>query len=343
MQSMSAIGVPATIDDEEEEDEQQLRKQVQDLESNNKHLKTQLETLKTENNELSLEIRSYKGDKSYGELMSLKQQYENARAEAQRAEQSYKRVLDEMEQLQGQIAGHNQEQSVLKSRIEEQLAIHGHLKQRLEASQKTTEIANLTEQLDKKSIGAFEQQIQKLELANRELTAKVAGYDLEKETLVFTRQQAEKEHQNALKQTKIQERHKSNEQLKADAEREQLLSQLQDDMKMLKIASDTKDETLQTHLQRIKQLELQLLKSNQVDRIQELDQRIRNQSQQLVELGQDKRLLMDEVADLRNQLDTTSHKFKIVSEQHKEAKQALDKAQKEATKFKEQMDKTICP
>ena len=299
-----------------------------------KKLTGKTESLKQENDTLTAEIKTLKDqhvaekDKIYGELISLKQQFETALADVERSEAAYKRIVEEKELLQAQTCSFSEENANLKARVEEQLAIHNHLKSRLETVQRTNseqagQLSQLQEELAKRHVSSFSAHIHRLEAENRDFAAKITSLELERDSLTHHRNQIELTCQNAikdrasmkhqvtaleleieqLKSAQTLERNKTADQVRSETEREQLLLQLQDDVKMLNISCQTKDETISGLQEKFKKAELTSLKrisinldqeskTNYLEKVQELEQRNRSIGQQLIEVGQDKRLLV---------------------------------------------------
>jgi hypothetical protein len=82
--------------------------------------------------------------------------------------------------------------------------------------------------------------------------------------------------------------------LRLEVETKDQLRQSQDDMKMLNISLETRDEQIASLFNKLKMRELEILKQTEVksfmqEKGNELEAKIRSLSNQLIEVGQDRR------------------------------------------------------
>ena len=145
---------------------------------------------------------------------------------------------------------------------------------------------------------------------------------------------------NQETEAKDEKQRKSQEQIKEDERIRNDLARLSDDFQMLKISSEMKEKQLNESSQQLKTLESNLHKVTDarnllIDKVNALETRIRNQELEIIQLGQDKSLLIDDVAELRNTADVRTHKIKTLTTDNKRLGVELDKYKRDLAQIKE--------
>ncbi|KAI8813011.1 hypothetical protein BJ742DRAFT_865963 [Cladochytrium replicatum] len=118
------------------------------------------------------------------------------------------------------------------------------------------------------------------------------------------------------------------------------VSRLKDDISMGRISIDNKERKIHELTQQCRQTEIALNKALEArtmldERIMDLEGRIKIQEQELIQLGQDKGLLVDDVAELRNATEIRQSKVQQLMREKQEAQMQLERFQREMSARRE--------
>ncbi|KAJ3243099.1 hypothetical protein HK104_008163, partial [Borealophlyctis nickersoniae] len=108
------------------------------------------------------------------------------------------------------------------------------------------------------------------------------------------------------------------------------VERLKDDMAMMRIAAESKERKCVELGQALKNNESALNKAVEArtvmaERIAELEGRVRQQELEIIQLGQDKSLLIDDVAELRNSTDLRTSKISHLLSENRDLKLDIEK------------------
>ncbi len=125
--------------------------------------------------------------------------------------------------------------------------------------------------------------------------------------------------------------------------------QMENEIKMLNIACESKDRLIdELNLkvlflifdEQIKNAEIAQLKNTELlmarkEKLDQLEQLNRNRAHELIQIGQDKSMIQDELADAKNHQDRNEKKLKALQAQNKALEIKLEETLKESEKWKE--------
>ncbi|KAJ3334370.1 hypothetical protein HDU76_000063 [Blyttiomyces sp. JEL0837] len=330
-----------------------------------------IDTLEREMEEMRNDVRSMKEqqatekDKLYGELIAARKKSEIVSAEHARLEKVHSRLLMEKQQLAGTSMHAQDDARKYREQVDELLQLNASLKVRIEELQK--EHSLLTSKLDDYNARSLDHEIQSqkthLEDLRRENVSLIAtteqaqtrakqeehlrlriAQDCEMLVKSNTEMKAELEEvQRRLRkefQSREQRLNKKKEQIREAEEVREELARLRDEFALQKVALDTKDRKLHDLKAQTISLEKTLntaLETRNMleERVDELESRVRAQESDLIQIGQDKSLLVDDVAELRNTTEIKSMKMKNLLKENEELHSQLEKFMREMEARKE--------
>ncbi|KAJ3096373.1 hypothetical protein HDU97_005942 [Phlyctochytrium planicorne] len=304
-------------------------------------------------------------DRMYGELLALRKKAEITACEHARLEKTHKRFLAEKQQLESAAVHAQEDARKYRDQVEELLHINATLKIRVEELHKTNTI--IQSRLDDHEAAAS---LEELEACKSRIAELVA----ERTQLLCEAQQAEtlakqEEHLRMRISQDCADLVKANVTLKAELEnvqrrlkkeleyREQKVRRKQDQLKeaddarhdlgklkdefaMQRIAIDNKDRKINELTAQIKSMEHSItiamdMRSVLEDRLAEMESRVRTQENELIQIGQDKSLLIDDVAELRNTTEIKNLKMASLIKENQELQVQIEKFTREMSARKE--------
>ncbi|KAJ1560902.1 hypothetical protein HK096_006775, partial [Nowakowskiella sp. JEL0078] len=322
-------------------------------------------TLEKENEELQSQVKTGRDhfvsekDKIYGEVLTLRKKLEVAQSDASRMELTIRRLNHEKQNLQTNAVTHQDETTKYKEQVEEQLQINTNLKSKIDDMYKSnaslqaklddvessvlsfdleslqTQVKDL--QKDKISLQSEVRQAEALQQQEEHLRVKISQDFAEIVKLNVTLKNELEDNQRRMRREfegredrvkKRQDHIKDTELLRED------ISRLKDEITMNKIALDNKERKVNEISQQCRQLEIALHKALEgrtlfEERIMELEERLRTQEQELIQLSQDKNLLIDDVAELRNASENRQKKVQQLMREKQEVQVEMEKFQGE--------------
>ncbi|KAJ1343259.1 hypothetical protein BSLG_002285 [Batrachochytrium salamandrivorans] len=302
---------------------QRMQSEMNKLKDGHRQLELELETTKKERDELLeniIKAKDHHGiekDKIYGEMISMRKKYEAALSESQILELSYKRIQEENETLDAIAsdakADANATRDKAKLRKSEELElsfkIEEHHAQIKESNDRVKQLEVLLKQREHQIMQLDHLKL-KMEEELKELlskNAKVAGQKTEA---------------------------KCNE--KCDLQRSEL-ERIRGAYEMLKITLDVKDRKIDEIQKQVKNLEtaLQEEKSHLVERVAKMESRLHTNEIELIQVGQDKSLLTDDVAELKIQLDDTTQRLSSTNSKNNTLVMELEKYKRDLKTLQE--------
>ncbi|KAJ3037745.1 hypothetical protein HK097_003424, partial [Rhizophlyctis rosea] len=294
-------------------------------------------------------------------LIALRKKHEVAQSESARLQLSYDRCANEKQAIQVEKARCEEELAKYKQQVDEQLALNEKMKGRVEElrgvnASLQSQIETLQITIDTSTSTHLTSRVKDLEAENLSLRTDVKQAETRAKQeehlrmkiaedcseLVKTNVGLKKEVEDVAmrlrkelaareaKVTKRQDQLKELEQIRGDFER------LKDDFGMLKISADAKDRKIGELTGQLKTVEATLNKAVEArtvmaERITELEDRIRSQELEIIQLGQDKSLLIDDVAELRNSTDLRTHKLSTLTAENRQLRLELERYQKQVS------------
>ncbi|KAJ3041743.1 hypothetical protein HDV00_008831 [Rhizophlyctis rosea] len=292
-------------------------------------------------------------------LISLRKKHEVAQSECARLQLSYDRCASEKQAALAEKARVEEEMMKYKAQVEEQLQLNERMKGRCEELrgvnlQLQTQIETLQIALDASSSTSLGTRVKELEAEvltlrtdvkqaetrckqEEHLRMKIAedcselvksNVSLKKEVEDVAGRLRKELASREAKVTKRQDQLKELENVKAELDR------LKDDFGMLRISADAKDRKIGELTSQIKTQEAGVNKAIEArtvmaERITELEERVRQQELEIIQLGQDKSLLIDDVAELRNTTDLRTHKLSNLTSENHQLRLELERFQKQ--------------
>lgn len=329
------------------------------------------QNVERERDELAEAVKSIKEhhatekDKLYGEAIGMRKKYETAQADLARMELQFQRVNNEKQKLLTSHGSSSGEIMRLKDQVEEQLKINDSLKTRVDELRK--HCSELESNLEDANASFASYDMEENKLRMKELVDTIADLKTQIQTMEVRMKQ--EEHMKRRVMEDCSELVKNNTNLKCELEdvqrrlkkeydqREQKLKQRQDKIKdaesakeelgrirdelsMAKISAESKDRRIHDLSQQCKSLEAALTKAIDTqkvleERIVDLETRSNNSENELIQLGQDKSLLIDDVAEIRNTAELNIMKVKNLTKERQELLLELSKYQREMAARKE--------
>jgi chromosome segregation ATPase len=317
-------------------------------------------------------------DKLYGEALSLRKKLQASQSDLSRMELHYQRINSERQKLMSENSQLEAESKKFTFQIDEQLAINTALKSRAEELRKSN--SQLTSSLedvhamyssydldknqamlkdsekfivDLKSQLAVAETRQKQEETLRHRVMEDCS-ELVKQT-VNVKAELEDVQRRLRKEFEQREekiRHKQDRLKDFEAAREEL-ARNNDDLQMSRISIESKEGKINELVQKVynffyqknKSVESALTKALDTqrvmeDRIIDLENRLRIGESEVIQLGQDKSLLIDDVGELRNATEINSSKVKTLLRDKQELQVKVAKYEREMNARKE-FSKTI--
>ncbi|KAJ3222729.1 hypothetical protein HDU81_009639, partial [Chytriomyces hyalinus] len=339
-------------------DLKKYEQQFEKMKTNEQVLELNLKSCQKENDELKEELKSIRDhhtaekDKLYGELLAHRKKAEIAISEHARLQKTHQRISMEKQQNTSAMQHAVEDAKKYRDQVEELLQINATLKVRVEELHKQNTV--MQSRLDDHEANVLGEELQSEK--NR-----CADLKKENETLLIEREQAitrakQEEHlkcriaqdceelvkgnvtlKNELedmqrrlrrefesREQKIQKKH---EHIRESEELREEFSKLKDEYTMLKIAVDNKDRKNHELRAQINSMENALntaLETRNIleERCEELEQRSRAQESELIQMGQDKSLLIDDVAELRNTTEIKTSKLQNLIKENQDLKVA---------------------
>ncbi|KAJ3399646.1 hypothetical protein HDU80_007714 [Chytriomyces hyalinus] len=334
--------------------------------TNEQVLQLSLKAAQKESEELKEELKSIREhhtaekDKLYGELLAHRKKSEIAISEHARLQKTHQRISMEKQQNASAMQHALEDAKKYRDQVEELLHINATLKVRVEELYKQNTV--MQSRLDDHEANVLGEELTSEK--NRCIDLKK-----ENETLLIEREQAitrakQEEHlkcriaqdceelvkgnvtlKNELedmqrrlrrefesREQKIQKKH---EHIRESEEIREEFSKLKDEYMMLKIAVDNKDRKNHELSAQINSMENALntaLETRNIleERCEELEQRSRTQESELIQMGQDKSLLIDDVAELRNTTEIKTSKLQNLIKENQDLKIAVEKFKRES-------------
>ncbi|TPX76883.1 hypothetical protein CcCBS67573_g01878 [Chytriomyces confervae] len=347
-------------------DLKKYEQQFERMKTNEQVLELSLKACHKENDELKEELKSIRDhhtaekDKLYGELLAHRKKSEIAISEHARLQKTHQRISMEKQQNASAMQHALEDAKKHRDQVEELLHINATLKVRVEELHKQNTV--MQSRLDDHEANVLGEELQSEKNRCAELKK-------ENETLLIEREQAitrakQEEHlkcriaqdceelvkgnvtlKNELedmqrrlrrefesREQKIQKKH---EHIRESEEIREEFSKLKDEYTMLKIAVDNKDRKNHDLRAQINSMENALntaLETRNIleERCEELEQRSRAQESELIQMGQDKSLLIDDVAELRNTTDIKTSKLQNLIKENQDLKIAVEKFKRES-------------
>ncbi|KAJ1562443.1 hypothetical protein HK405_012083 [Cladochytrium tenue] len=324
-----------------------------------------IQNLDKEREELKDDIRGFKEhhaaekEKLYGELVAHRKKSEIAASEHARLEKTHARVAAERGQLAA-VAKHAEDDvKKYREQVDELLHVNATLKVRVEELHK--DVAILQSKVDDHDAAAaaldvqgYQKRIDELRQENAQLTTAAQQADTRtrqeehlrariaadcdelvranvtlKAELDDARRRLRKElevreHRSQKKQDKVREIEEAKEEL----------GKIRDELAIMRIAQDNKDRKVADYKAQVQSMEHSLntaLETRNVleERIEELESRTHAQETELIRLGQDKSLLIDDVAELRNTGEIKVMRLQQLVRENQDLKVQLDKFARE--------------
>ncbi|KAJ3260629.1 hypothetical protein HK103_000239 [Boothiomyces macroporosus] len=344
---------------------------IKEIKAKEESLKLEIEAFKKEKNELQEELNQLKEryssskDALNGDIIAAKQKYDTAAAQVSHLTLSYERVLQEKEQLYQTNLNLQCESNALKLKIEEQLAIHNHVELSIQKSQASRahdsqRIKELEQKLEELNVDGFTREISDLQTKISRLMADLKCESLEKQALIDQQIQLKEATKVAIQRSSMLEqeidslklrvdrenkigsskRAKSEASVREEQEKAEQLCQLENQVKMLKISVETKEANIEALCQRVKSAEIAALKHSEnftviKEKHDNLEQLNMKRAHEIVQLGQDKSILQDELAECKNAIDRKDQKIKNLTEENKSLHERLAQLEAESSKWTE--------
>ncbi|KAJ3382534.1 hypothetical protein HDU92_004698 [Lobulomyces angularis] len=271
-------------------------------------------------------------DKIYGEALSFRKKLQTSQSDLSRMELQYQRINTERQKFQtenGSLKEESQIEDVHATYSTFDLDAHkariGELQLVIKELRSQVQIAETRQQQEEHLRMRAMEDCSELVRANVGLKT-----ELEDVQRRLRKEFEQREEKLRHKQEKIKD---------VEIAREEV-SRLKDDLTMLKISTDAKDNKIYELLSKNKSVEGALTKALDTqrvleDRIIDLENRIRIGEGEVIQLGQDKSLLIDDVAELRNSTEINSNKVKTLVREKQELQVELAKYQREMSARKE--------
>ncbi|KAL3894475.1 MAG: hypothetical protein SGCHY_005256, partial [Lobulomycetales sp.] len=304
-------------------------------------------------------------DKLYGEALSLRKRLQASQSDLSRMELHYQRINSERQKLLTEASKNESERKKFTFQIEEQLGINTALKSRVEELRKAnsdlsssledvhamyssydldknqTQIKDLNKQLiDFKSQIAIAETRQKQEEALRHRSMEDCS-ELVKQNVAIKSEleDVQRRLRKEFEQREEKIRHKQDRLKDFEAAREEL-ARNKDDLQMSRISIETKEAKIHELIQKNDSIESALTKALDTqrvmeDRIIDLENRLRIGESEVIQLGQDKSLLIDDVGELRNASEINSSKVKTLLREKQELQVKVAKFEREMNARKE--------
>ncbi|KAJ3131890.1 hypothetical protein HK100_005920 [Physocladia obscura] len=348
-------GLKAKYIELQENHKRELKKfedQIEKMKMNEQILNLNLQTNQTECNELKSELKSLKDhhtnekDKLYGELLAHRKKSEIATSEHARLQKTQQRLSLEKQQQQSTMQHALDDAKKYRDQVEELLHINATLKSKLDdhnanilGEELESEKSRLNDLRKDNEVLMIEIQ-QALTKAKQEEQMKLRiAQDCEelvksnvtlKNELEEVQRRLRREFES--REQKIQKRQDS---IRESEEIKEEFNRIKDEYSMLKISVDNKDRRLQDFRMQINSMENALnnaLETRNIleERCEELEARTLAQETELIQMGQDKSLLIDDVAELRNTTDIKASKLQHLIRENQDMKIQIEKFKREA-------------
>ncbi|KAJ3025918.1 UNVERIFIED_CONTAM: hypothetical protein HDU68_006503 [Siphonaria sp. JEL0065] len=340
--------------------------QFEKMKTTEQVLELSLQASQKECEELKAELKGVREhhttekDKLYGELLAHRKKSEIATNEHQRLQKTHQRIAMEKQQQQSTTQHALDDAKKYRDQVEELLHINATLKVRIEELHKQN--SSIQSKLDDHDSNVLGEELHTEKLRVQDLRK-------ENEVLLIEMQQAvtrakQEEHMKLRIAQDCEELVKSNVTLKNELEevqrrlrrefesREQKLQKRQDHIReadeikeefnrvkdeysMLKISVDNKDRKIQDLRAQVNSMENALntaLETRNIleERVEELESRAKSQEHELIQIGQDKSLLIDDVAELRNTTEIKTIKLQKLIEENRDLKVAVERFKRES-------------
>ncbi|KAJ3125467.1 hypothetical protein HK101_005925, partial [Irineochytrium annulatum] len=330
-----------------------------------------IETIGKEKEDLKRELKSIKDhhntekDRLYGELLTIRKKTDILESDRARLEKTHAKILSERSQLESQThhavedARKYREQvedllqinATLKSRVEELHRAHTAIQSQIEdhaASGTALEleacharIAELT--AERTQLLCDAQQADTLAKQEEHLRSRVAGDCAELvKANVTLRQELEDVQRRLREELERREAGIRRRQEKATAveEARDELGRLKDEMAMLRISADNRSRKIADLTAHIKSMENAMnlameTRSVLEDKLTEMEARVNSQEKELIQLSQDKGLLIDDVAELRNSAELRNMKIAAIRRENQDLMVQVEKFTREMAARKE--------
>ncbi|KAJ3067201.1 hypothetical protein HDU98_009601 [Podochytrium sp. JEL0797] len=324
--------------------------QFEKMKTNEQILSLSLQSTQKEADELKDELKSIREhhtsekDKLYGELLAHRKKSEIATNEHQRLSKTHQRIAMEKQQHQITMQHALEDAKKYRDQVEELLHINATLKVRVEELHKLN--TNVQSKLDDHDANVLGDELQSERNRSQDLRK-------ENEVLMVEMQQAvtrakQEEHmklriaqdcEELVKANEFESREKKlqkrQDHFKEQDELKEEFNRLKDEYSMLKISVDNKDRRVQDLRAQVNSMENALntaLETRNIleERCEELESRAKSQETELIQIGQDKSLLIDDVAELRNTTEIKTNKLQHLIEENRDMKVQIEKFKRES-------------
>ncbi|KAJ3217836.1 hypothetical protein HK099_005320 [Clydaea vesicula] len=270
-------------------------------------------------------------DKIYGEALSFRKKLQTSQSDLSRMELQYQRINTERQKFQtenGSLKEESQIEDVHATYSTFDLDAHkariGELQLVIKELRSQVQIAETRQQQEEHLRMRAMEDCSELVRANVGLKTELEDVQRRLRKVLI----------DEFEQREEKLRHKQEKIKDVEIAREEV-SRLKDDLTMLKISTDAKDNKIYELLSKNKSVEALDTQRVLEDRIIDLENRIRIGEGEVIQLGQDKSLLIDDVAELRNSTEINSNKVKTLVREKQELQVELAKYQREMSARKE--------
>ncbi|KAJ2997998.1 hypothetical protein HDV02_005000 [Globomyces sp. JEL0801] len=355
----------------EENQLEEMNKTIANLKTNEGKLKAELEDLIKKNLEMKENIKELEDksvadkDQLRGDLIASKQKHEELTANVAHLNIAYERVNKERESIAIDYSELRSESKQFKQKIDEQIAINEELIHSLEKCQQSNQaqsarLHDLELTIDGIDVESYKKQINDLQNKLAKSVSDFQSERLEKENILSLQTQLkETAKQHIQKSTKLESEldlirieldkernlNKSKRSMgfqdsRIEDDKMEKIIQLQNQLKMAKISCETKDRMIETLSQNVKTLEKEQIKDAEtlkstLEKLDQFDALNRNRSHELIQLGQDKSILQDELAETKNQYDRIKDRMKTLTIESDNLKQKVSNFEIESQKWNE--------
>ncbi|KAH6559917.1 hypothetical protein BASA62_000071 [Batrachochytrium salamandrivorans] len=329
-----------------------MQSEMNKLKDGHRQLELELETTKKERDELLeniIKAKDHHGiekDKIYGEMISMRKKYEAALSESQILELSYKRIQEENETLDAIASDAKADANATRDKVDEQIKINGGLSSRVDEliQRNTTIMAKLRKSEELELSFKIEEHHAQIKESNdrvKQLEVLLKQREHQIMQLDHLKLKMEEELKELLsKNAKVagqKTEAKCNE--KCDLQRSEL-ERIRGAYEMLKITLDVKDQKIDEIQKQVKNLEtarkkIQEEKSHLVERVAKMESRLHTNEIELIQVGQDKSLLTDDVAELKIQLDDTTQRLSSTNSKNNTLVMELEKYKRDLKTLQE--------
>ncbi|ORY46064.1 hypothetical protein BCR33DRAFT_784173 [Rhizoclosmatium globosum] len=328
--------------------------QFEKMKTNEQVLELSLQAAQKECEELKDEIKKIREhhtaekDKLYGELLAHRKKSEIAISEHQRLQKTHQRNAVERQQQQTTLQHAIDDAKKYRDQVEELLHINATLKVRSKLDDHDANILGDELQAEKNRSADLRKENENLMIEMQQAVTRAKQEEHMKlrvvqdcEELVkanVTLKNELEEVQRRLRrefEAREQKIQKRSDHIREADELKQEFNRVKDEYAMLKISIDNKDRKIQDLRAQVNSMENALntaLETRNIleERCEELEDRAKAQERDLIQIGQDKSLLIDDVAELRNTTEIKTIKLQNLIEENRDLKVQVDRFKRES-------------